>query len=91
MVNRIYLAKFTPPEVGLQKDQSGEKVSGVFLLNAPFAFPTSPRSTVPPRMSPYVPPTEQFVTEIPVADAERSMRFYVELGFTLLRREKSGR
>jgi len=36
-------------------------------------------------MSRYVAPTEQLVTEILVADIERSVRFYVELGFTLLR------
>ena len=36
-------------------------------------------------MSRYVDPTEQLVTEILVADIERSVRFYVELGFTLVR------
>jgi len=36
-------------------------------------------------MSRYVAPTEQLVTEILVADIERSVRFYRELGFTLLR------
>jgi len=36
-------------------------------------------------MSRYVDPTEQLVTEILVADIERSVRFYRELGFTLLR------
>ena len=33
----------------------------------------------------YVPPTEQLVTEILVSDIKRSVHFYVELGFTLLR------
>jgi len=37
------------------------------------------------RMGRYVPPTEQLVTEILVADIKRSVRFYLELGFTLLR------
>ena len=36
-------------------------------------------------MPPYVPPTEQLVTEILVADIKRSVRFYLDLGFTLLR------
>ena len=36
-------------------------------------------------MSPYVEPTEQLVTEIVVGDIGRSVRFYVLLGFTLLR------
>ena len=36
-------------------------------------------------MSLYVAPTEQLVTEILVADIKRSVRFYLELGFTLLR------
>ena len=36
-------------------------------------------------MPPYVPPTEQLVTEIVVADIKRSVRFYLDLGFTLLR------
>jgi catechol 2,3-dioxygenase-like lactoylglutathione lyase family enzyme len=36
-------------------------------------------------MSPYVDPTEQLVTEIVVADIKRSTRFYVDLGFALLR------
>jgi hypothetical protein len=35
-------------------------------------------------MPPYVDPTEQLVTEILVADIERSARSYLELGFTLL-------
>jgi len=33
----------------------------------------------------YVDPTEQLVTEIVVADIKRSTRFYLDLGFTLLR------
>ena len=33
----------------------------------------------------YVDPTEQLVTEILVADIKRSVRFYRELEFTLLR------
>jgi catechol 2,3-dioxygenase-like lactoylglutathione lyase family enzyme len=33
----------------------------------------------------YVDPTEQLVTEIVVADIERSVCFYLDLGFTLLR------
>jgi catechol 2,3-dioxygenase-like lactoylglutathione lyase family enzyme len=33
----------------------------------------------------YVPPTEQLVTEIVVADIKRSTRFYLDLGFMLLR------
>ena len=33
----------------------------------------------------YIDPTEQLVTEILVADIKRSVRFYLELGFTLLR------
>ena len=36
-------------------------------------------------MPPYVDPTEQLVTEILVADIKRSVRFYLELGFALLR------
>lgn len=36
-------------------------------------------------MSRYVDPTEQLVTEILVEDIERSTRFYVALGFKLLR------
>jgi catechol 2,3-dioxygenase-like lactoylglutathione lyase family enzyme len=36
-------------------------------------------------MPPYVPPTEQLVTEVVVADIKRSVRFYLDLGFTLLR------
>jgi catechol 2,3-dioxygenase-like lactoylglutathione lyase family enzyme len=36
-------------------------------------------------MGRYVDATEQLVTEIVVADIERSARFYVDLGFTLLR------
>ncbi|HEY1269271.1 MAG TPA: VOC family protein [Candidatus Binatia bacterium] len=36
-------------------------------------------------MSRYVDPTDQLVTEIVVADIKRSVRFYLELGFTLLR------
>src|ERR1043165_5513282 len=33
----------------------------------------------------YVAPTEQLVTEILVADIKRSVRFYLDLGFALLR------
>src|SRR3954463_3765355 len=33
----------------------------------------------------YVDPTEQLVTEIVVEDIKRSVGFYVQLGFTLLR------
>src|ERR1051326_954543 len=33
----------------------------------------------------YIDPTEQLVTEILVADIKRSVRFYLDLGFTLLR------
>ena len=36
-------------------------------------------------MSPYVPPTEQLVTEIVVKDIQRSVAFYRSLGFALLR------
>ncbi|HKA34264.1 MAG TPA: VOC family protein [Candidatus Binatia bacterium] len=36
-------------------------------------------------MGRYVDPTEQLVTEIVVADIERSTRLYLDLGFTLLR------
>ena len=35
-------------------------------------------------MSPYVDPTEQLVSEILVADIGRSVRLYLEWGFTLL-------
>src|ERR1041385_5105440 len=33
----------------------------------------------------YIDPTEQLVTEILVADIKRSVRFYIDLGFALLR------
>ena len=36
-------------------------------------------------MGRYVDATEQLVTEIVVADIKRSVRFYLDLGFTLLR------
>ena len=36
-------------------------------------------------MTRYVPPTEQLVVEVLVSDIKRSVRFYLDIGFTLLR------